>query len=206
MDLCEFGCGRPAIHTQKNGKRICSDWVSKCPAMRKKNGDGNRGRECTWGDKISVSNIKTKSTQTHVAWNKGLSKENTPSLMARSDELKRRGEENRQKIIPTDDPVYSDFAKYRNRITYRTSQTYKKNKDIINPTDLTIGTHGENVYHVDHKYPVSEGFKYNVPIEIMSSCENLQLLPYDENVKKSNVINEIPESIKQFLKEQHCDT
>lgn len=201
MILCYFGCGNVAIHTQKNGRKICSNWVSKCPSMKKKNGNGNKGRVCTWRDKLSESNRATKSTQTIIPWNKGITKDQHPGMMAVSLAQKKLAEEQMQKVIPTNDPVYNNFKKYRNRIVSRSNYIYKKNKELLNPHNYTIGKFGENVYHLDHIYPVSEAFKYNVPIELMASVENLQLLPYDENVRKSNYVNFIPESIKQYIKE-----
>jgi hypothetical protein len=201
MELCEFGCGNSATHTQKNGKKICSTWVSKCPAVKKKNGNGNRGRICTWGNKLSESNKATKSKQTIVAWNKGITKEDHPGMLAVSIAQKKLATAQMEKIIPSDDLVYSNFRKYRSRIVSRSNLTYRLNEDKLNPNGYKIGKFGKNIYHLDHIYPVSEGFKYNVPIEVMSSVENLQLLPYAENVTKSNKIDKIPESINQYLKE-----
>lgn len=40
--LCEYGCGKEANHQFKNGRWCCSEFLSQCPVMRKKNGDGNR--------------------------------------------------------------------------------------------------------------------------------------------------------------------
>lgn len=205
MELCAFGCGNLATHTQKNGKKICSTWASKCPAMKKKNGDGNRGRLCTWGDKLSISNKETKSKQTIIPWNKGVTKDQHPGMMAVSKAQKKLAEEQIKKLIPSTDPVYSDIRKYRSRIVSRSNYTYKHNKDMLNPNNYKIGTHGENVYHLDHIFPVSEGFKYNVPIEVMSSIDNLQLLPYNVNVKESNKVLNTPDSIKQYLKEHNIE-
>lgn len=98
MNLCEFGCGQTAVHTQKNGRRICSTWASKCPAMKKKNGAGNKGRKCTWGDKLSTSNKATKSTQTITAWNKGVTKDQHPGMMAVSKAQKKLAKEQIEKL------------------------------------------------------------------------------------------------------------
>lgn len=201
MELCAFGCGNPATHTQKNGKHICDSRASKCPELKKKNGAGNKGRICTWKDKLSASNKKTKSLQQITPWNKGLTKETHLGMLAVSNAQKKLAESQIQKVIPSDDPVYSDLRKYRSRIVTRSNYTYRKNKKLLNPNDHVIGTHGKNVYHLDHIYPISEAFKYNVPIELMSSIDNLQLLLYHDNVKKSNLISIIPESIKIYLKE-----
>jgi hypothetical protein len=43
--ICDYGCGKPATHQFKNGKWCCSKYLAQCPTMKKKNGDGNRGRE-----------------------------------------------------------------------------------------------------------------------------------------------------------------
>ena len=202
MNLCEFGCGNIATYTQKNGKQICCRSASKCPVLKKKNSNGNKGRVCTWGDKLSESNKRTKSQQTITAWNKGITKDMHPGMKAVSDAQKRLAEQQIQKIIPTTDPIYSDIRRYRSRIVSRSNYTYRKNLQLLNPNNYVIGNHGENVYHLDHKYPISEAFKFNVPIELMSGIDNLQLLPYAENVRKSNTVLYIPETIKQYLKEK----
>ena len=147
MSLCEFGCGNLATYTQKNGKKICKNNASKCPALRKKNGDGNKGRKCTWGDKLSASNKKTKATQTITAWNKGITKDQHPGMMAVSKAQKKLAEEQIQKVIPTDDPIYNNIRKYRTRIRTRSNYIYRKNKEILNPNNYTIGKFGENIYH-----------------------------------------------------------
>ena len=38
--LCEYGCGKEAIHQFKNGKWCCSEHTSQCPAIREKNSLG----------------------------------------------------------------------------------------------------------------------------------------------------------------------
>lgn len=34
-DLCDFGCGRPAVHIFKNGHVCCSPSITGCPANKK---------------------------------------------------------------------------------------------------------------------------------------------------------------------------
>ena len=59
-----------------------------------------------------------------------------------------------------------------------TASTYKQFKHIINPDNLKIGR-GNN--HLDHKFSIYEGFKNNVPPEVLSSKENLEVIPEKEN-------------------------
>ena len=44
MKLCDYGCGELAIHKFKNGKRCCSESLSKCLVMRNKNSVGSKGK------------------------------------------------------------------------------------------------------------------------------------------------------------------
>jgi transposase-like protein len=42
----------------------------------------------------------------------------------------------------------------------------------------------EGAYHLDHKFSISEGFKNNIPPEIIGDIKNLEFIPWSENVKK----------------------
>lgn len=79
--------------------------------------------------------------------------------------------------------VYKDFQAYRENIYSLTNRCYNKYKDIINPLKLHRGIK-YNDYQLDHKYSIVQGYIDNVPVEIMSSIYNLEMLtPYD-NIKK----------------------
>lgn len=41
-------------------------------------------------------------------------------------------------------------------------------------------------YQLDHIFPISSGFKQNIPIHIIGGIDNLQMLPWLENIRKSN--------------------
>jgi len=40
--LCNYGCEQEAIYKRPNGKNSCSEHHSSCPALKKKNSDGQR--------------------------------------------------------------------------------------------------------------------------------------------------------------------
>lgn len=46
-------------------------------------------------------------------------------------------------------------------------------------------------YDVDHIVPISYGFKHKIPVELISSAENLQVITHKENVEKSGHITEL---------------
>lgn len=70
------------------------------------------------------------------------------------------------------------LQKYKKKVRALTASTYKQFKHIINPDNLKIGR-GNN--HLDHKFSIYEGFKNNVPPEVLSSKENLEVIPEKEN-------------------------
>ena len=62
MPLCDYGCGQEAKHQFKNGKWCCSSNLSKCPNIKKKNSQGNKG-------KFPKGNHPNSGKP---AWNKGI--------------------------------------------------------------------------------------------------------------------------------------
>lgn len=205
---CHRGCGLVAKETNYKGLPCCSKKASSCPsvkakigraskkfltgktyeeihgksanAMRKLRSDKLRGRPITPETvrKIKQSNIAHWSRQkrtpwnkgktgVQTAWNKGHKKQELPAILNRKD------------------PAYSDFKKYRNRVAYRTKKTYELFKMEINPNNLKLGVAGKTgAHHIDHIISVREGFVRNLPIEIISAKDNLQILPWLDNIRK----------------------
>lgn len=74
---------------------------------------------------------------------------------------------------------------------------YKKYKQIVifftNKQDLSIltnynkrGKTGKNTYQLDHKYSILEGFKNNINPQLIGNINNLEMLPWKDNIKKQN--------------------
>lgn len=78
----------------------------------------------------------------------------------------------------------SEYRKYANRARAATEQTYKKNKRTINPKNLLRVKAGRSGYQLDHIISVKMGFLNNIPVEVIASVENLQMLPWRDNVRK----------------------
>ena len=53
---------------------------------------------------------------------------------------------------------------------------------------------GFRKYHLDHIFPISQGFKENISPDVIGNIKNLQFIHYRKNIKKKNDITE--ESIK----------
>ena len=205
MLFCHRGCGLEATHTNYKNLPCCFKSAQKCPVVRKKIGDTSgatrRANPCLRSDEHKAKQaerikqqwaegkrVVTEKTIAHakelannrtndpwnkgkvtgqIPWNKGLKKQEDPDILQR------------------DDPIYRNFGQYRNRIAYRTKKTYEKYKDIINPNNLPLGKCGiDGAHNIDHIISVREGFEKGLAVEEMSRKENLQVIPWLENVQK----------------------
>lgn len=201
MELCEYGCGKEATHTFKNGKKCCAQKIHFCESFNARRGaaSGNarkgvpfteehrkklKGRgvgrivDSDLRKRISDSNKKHWSNVQRVAWNKGVKTGHVPW---------NKGLQKRQPIapIPGDDPIYSDFKKYRNRVSARTRREYKIYKEEINPNGYPLGKCGvEGAYQIDHIVSVRKGFEQQIPVEVISAKDNLQVIPWLDNIRK----------------------
>lgn len=78
--------------------------------------------------------------------------------------------------------VKKEYYKIVRRYTRRSLKKYN-----INPENLPIGRNGDgNVYQIDHIIPIIEGFKKGLDPAIIGNIQNLQLLHWKDNNKKSS--------------------
>ena len=71
---------------------------------------------------------------------------------------------------------------YKDNVIQLSNQNYKKYYYSINPQKLK---RGYNDYHLDHIYSTTDGFKNNVPVEVISNPNNLQMLWCLDNQSKN---------------------
>jgi hypothetical protein len=86
----------------------------------------------------------------------------------------------RQKGIISLDPKAIDV--YRRRVRHLSLKTYEKHYQLINPLGLPRG----NDFHLDHKLSIVDGFNAGISEGIMSSWQNLTILPANQNRSKSS--------------------
>jgi len=78
-----------------------------------------------------------------------------------------------------------EYKRYCNRVHKLSKQIYEQFKDEINPNNYPRGLAGESgVYHLDHIVSIKHGFDNNLPPEEVARKENLQMLPWKENISK----------------------
>lgn len=88
----------------------------------------------------------------------------------------------RNTLIKEDTP---EFQKYRNRVQVLTRKTYEEYKDYINPNNFKRAVAGvDEAYQLDHIVSVRYGFDNGFTPEEISNKDNLQMLPWKENIVK----------------------
>lgn len=206
--LCHRGCGLESTFINYLGEPCCSPRAPSCPVIKKKIGEKSgatrkgksydelhgenadtmrkkrsahlTGRQVsdTTREKIKQSNKEHWKKTPRTPWNKGKTGVQVPW-----NKGKRKREP--MKIIDSTDEIYNDFRKYRNRVSSRTRKNYQLFKEEINPNNLLIGKCGiDGAHQVDHIISVREGFEKRIPVEVIAAKDNLQILPWLDNIKK----------------------
>lgn len=152
-------------------------WRKKVSESQK--GEGNPMYGKTQTNPNSLSNLrndywigKTQSTESNEKRSKAL------TGIKRSEETKKKMSEAKTKWIP-DDPEYTKWTKYRRRVYYWTNKNDLEQLENYSQRSLTG-------YHLDHKYSIAEGFKNNIPPEVIGCFGNLEMLTMKENCSKGS--------------------
>lgn len=229
MDLCHRGCGLVATYYNTKGNPCCDTRAQRCPVVKKKIGERSgatrranpvrhsdevkakrsiavkkawdEGRKTVYeGQRERVANLYKMRG---AAWNKGLDITD-PRVAKYADAQRGVCRSDSKPIIAFNDPIYNDFKKYRNRVATRTQHNYRDNKEKINPNDLQLGKAGiDGAHHIDHIISVRYGFEHGIPVDLIAAPENLQVIPWIENMQKYSSITETKMStaIREFLEQ-----
>jgi hypothetical protein len=101
------------------------------------------------------------------------------------------------------------WAEYKFLVDYYTTVSYKKYKNIINPSNLMRGI---KKFHLDHILPKIYGFEHNIDPKKISHFKNLQMLTSVENKQKNakvdneqviDIVNNLTEKDLQYF--EHYD-
>ncbi len=82
-------------------------------------------------------------------------------------------------------PTRKEYVYYRGRVHHLTQITYQKYQEDINPHNLPRTLCGiDGGFQLDHVISIREGFLLGLLPEALASKENLQMLPWKENLAK----------------------
>lgn len=84
-------------------------------------------------------------------------------------------------------PNTPEYKKYVNQVHRLSRKIYEEYRQEINPNNHKRGLAGQDgVYHLDHIVSIKYGFDNNIPPEEIAKKENLQMLPWKENISKGS--------------------
>lgn len=127
-----------------------------------------------------------------IPWNRGLNADD--DCRVKSYQQKQKGQMREGNYVTGEKhPQYredtSEYKKYRQKVDLLTEKNYVKYKNFINPDNKPRTLCGvDGGYQLDHIYPVCGGFINNIPPEDIAKLENLRIIPWEENLEKSNKI------------------
>jgi 5-methylcytosine-specific restriction endonuclease McrA len=224
MLLCHRGCGREGVYMNYKNLLCCAKSAPSCPVVKKKAGSASgasrKGKtyEQLHGDnaenvrqlrvKSSTGRVVTESSReksrvankkffrenkrtpwnkgklgVQVAWNKGRRGDILPS---------------RRKISEED---YKTYQRYKRAVYVASKRTYKLNENILNVDKKKLGRCGTvDAHQLDHKIPISLGYSLKIPVHVMADIENLQILSWRDNLKKSNKVKLDEQLLTKLLK------
>jgi hypothetical protein len=85
-----------------------------------------------------------------------------------------------KKGLITDPTVRTEFYRYKAVVTYLTEKL--RNKLTIGYVTGLAGIEG--AYHIDHKYSILNGYKNKISPLVIGHLQNLEMIPWKENVSK----------------------
>lgn len=182
--FCDFGCGRKASFIQTSGTYICSKKYHDCPEYRHK-----------LSTKVKAQWVENEWQQRRKQVGNLIKNESKETRDTRVEKMKQT---KHNKLLSLEHSF--DRKKYDRAVHYWTKINYIKYKNVINPEDLSIG---RKKHHIDHKVSKFVGWLLHVPIDIISSPLNLQIIPYKENGRKRNKCSIHPLIL---LEKYHADT
>lgn len=97
----------------------------------------------------------------------------------------------RGQILPRDKKIRTEYVCYRNKVARLT----KTNSFYIPGIEFR----GKKTMHIDHIYPIVQGFLNKIPAELISDIRNLRMLDANENRKKNGYITIVPNHIQEYL-------
>jgi len=188
-DTCFF-CGAQALFVSFNSKQLrCVEKITRCPGFVKK------------AEESRQKNITPEQRKKHMKKMSQIAQEKLLKLHQDPEWRKRKGKNITLAKVQNGsamDPALKDSWKlYEDAVDRVTRESWIYHHDLINPENLPRGS----LYELDHKFSKSEGFKNNVPPEIIGHPSNLEMIDRSENRKKYNKSSITLNDLYQIIKD-----
>lgn len=137
--------------------------------------------------RLAASSRDNSVYKGRVPWNKGLDSTD-PRILSYA--AKQRGQNRNGNYVrgvdhPGFNPERDAFLKYRTRVALLTERNYAKHCNAINPSNFPRTLAGvDGGYQLDHIKSVYSCWLKGVDEETAASVDNLQMLPWIDNIRK----------------------
>lgn len=81
--------------------------------------------------------------------------------------------------------IQPEFINYRNKVRSITNKNLKKYSHLFENLDNLGRCGDEGKFQIDHKISIKEGFNSNLPAHLIGHPSNLQIIKWEDNLKKS---------------------
>jgi len=174
--LCDHGCGRPALFRNTGGKYSCVKNSFTCPAYISRL---SAAIKTHWQRPEAIERkVQTKTILLKTAC--------TPEAVNKMKETKRK----KSGLLTPDD--VKNYRHYARAIRERAQMWAKEQGYIL----------GQQTYHVDHKLSILDAWNAKLPLEIVNHPANLQILEAKENSSKGSksiiTVEELYEFIRKY--------
>ncbi len=189
--LCDYGCNFIARYLFSNNKFCCSRIASNCGnrkllnrsiAEKLKNDiDKQTGKSKT---KLKADKaVITKVNDVDELGNNGFDRFSIKLKQTIENSRDENGRTYQSRSKLTDEEF---FLKPEKEIYYIRVWEITDKQFYLHFYDITNAHLRSTEYHLDHIFSVSEGFKHNIPPEIVAHHTNLRIIPQSENCSKQD--------------------
>lgn len=93
----------------------------------------------------------------------------------------------------------TEWQLYKYEVNLETNKSFRQYKHIIDPNNLPRGSI-DGGYHLDHIISKRYCFDNNIPVELCGNYQNLQMLPWKDNISKgTRLVTNIPEIFNEYI-------
>lgn len=154
--LCDHGCGQPAVYRGTGGKYTCNKVAHRCPAY-----------------------LLAHSTRIKQQWDganerKEATRKSFIERLHNEETVKKQVKTKREKFGILTPEQAKNYRHYARAIRER-AQTWAKEQGYVI---------GQQTYHVDHKLSILDAWHAGLPAEIVNHPANLQILEAKANTSK----------------------
>lgn len=173
--LCEQGCGKPALFKNTGGRYTCCKITQHCDAYIQEH--SSRIKQHWERPDAQVRKEKAKKTfLQHCAGNE--------NAIAKLKETKRK----KSGLLTPEDA--KNFRHYARAIRQRAQLWATDNGYKL----------GHQTYHVDHKLSILDAWKLNLPAEIVNHPANLQVIEARRNTSKGSKSSITVEQLYEMIR------